>query len=124
MADIGTKTLERDTIQRHLENLGCVRFNQQSQEVSWPNGSVNGHRHIHILAVPEGHTASRAEKGTPTLPAVTLVVGAGRKGQPTEVAGKSTARSFLLQRQQGARNDTLTQLRSLFRERSQPKCTS
>ena len=28
MADVGTKVLERDTIQRHMENLGCVRFDQ------------------------------------------------------------------------------------------------
>ena len=28
MADIGTKVLDRDTIQRHMENLGCVRFDQ------------------------------------------------------------------------------------------------
>ena len=30
MADSGTKVLDRDTIQRHKENLGCVRFDQQS----------------------------------------------------------------------------------------------
>ena len=28
MADIGTKVLDRDTIQRNVENLGCVRFDQ------------------------------------------------------------------------------------------------
>ena len=28
MADIGTKVLERGTIQRHMENLGCVRLDQ------------------------------------------------------------------------------------------------
>ena len=31
MASIDTKALERDTIQKHMENLGCVRFNQLSQ---------------------------------------------------------------------------------------------
>ena len=30
MADIGTKELDRDTIQRHMENLGCARFDQWS----------------------------------------------------------------------------------------------
>ena len=57
---------------------------------------MNGHRHIHIFAVQEEPTASRAGKGTPTLPPVTLVVGAGQKGPPAEVAGKSTVRAFLL----------------------------
>ena len=28
MADIGTKVLDWDTIQRYMENLGCVRFDQ------------------------------------------------------------------------------------------------
>ena len=32
MADIGTKMLDQNVIQRHMENLGCVRFEQQSQE--------------------------------------------------------------------------------------------
>ena len=32
MADIGTKVLDQNVIQRHMENLGCVRFDQQSQE--------------------------------------------------------------------------------------------
>ena len=30
IADIGTKVLDRDTTQRHMENLGCVRFGQKS----------------------------------------------------------------------------------------------
>ena len=32
MADVGTKVLDQNVIQRHMENLRCVRFDQQSQE--------------------------------------------------------------------------------------------
>ena len=81
MADIGSKVLVRDTIQRHMENSGMYPIRPVESGDSWSSGCAKGHRHIHIFAVlliiwssKKNPTASRAGKGTPTPPAMTLVV--------------------------------------------------
>ena len=80
---------------------------------SWSSGRANGHRHIHIFAVlpiiwssKKNPTASRAGKGTPTPPAMTLVVGGRPKGAASRGCGQKHRETPSLQEQRGVRNDT------------------
>ena len=79
MADIGTKVLERDTIQEHVEKSGMCPLRPGESGDSWSSWGVHGHRHIHISAeLPSVQSiqtlrkgrknpfASRAGQGTPT----------------------------------------------------------
>ena len=80
---------------------------------SWSSGGANGHRHIHIFAVlpiiwssKKNPTASRAGKGTPTPPAMTLVVGGRSNGAASRGCGQKQRETPPLQEQHGDPSDT------------------
>ena len=89
MADIGTKVLERDTIQEHVEKSGMCPLRPVESGDSWSSWCVHGHRHIHISAeLPSVQSIQTLRKGRktllqveldrerPHLSAMTLVLGA------------------------------------------------
>ena len=69
---------------------------------SWSSGGANGHRHIHIFAVllivwssKKNPAASRAGKGMPTPPAMTLVVGVRSNGAASRGCGQKQRETLL-----------------------------
>ena len=59
MADIGTQVLDKDSIARHMESLGCVRFDQQSLGTLGRAGvCVNGQRPMRLQPTRDRTTQS------------------------------------------------------------------